>query len=315
MIIDAHSHLMDQRLCEKVGMELPPNMLDPDALVEEQEGAGIDLSIISGPRLMERAVDENNMDPVEIARQYNDFVAELATHHQNTFVGLGACYPFAGDQMHREMERAVRDLGLRGFIISPTCADEFIDSPKAFPFFEVCAELDAVVFVHNRDSCLACEHMQDHRLTELVGRPNEMGLLAARLIFSGLMERLPNLKLLLGRLGGSITLYAGRIQQGWETRHTRKDGPPWGSDNLTNSFMDSLCRIHVDTQTYHPPAITCAVETLGAERVLFGTDYPPVPRSRAASIEDVRNTALPGEQIAMILSGNASRLFKLPTEN
>ena len=311
MIIDSHSHLQDKKLCESVGLNLPPNMLNVEGLVEEQAASGIDLSVISGPRLMDIAVDQQNKDPVEIAQRYHDFVTNLVSNHSSTFAGLGVGYPFADDAMLREMERAVRDLGLKGFVISPTCAGEFIDSPKALPFFELCQELDAVVFVHNRDSCLACEHMQDYRLTELVGRPNEMGLLAARLIFSGLMEKLPNLKILLGRLGGSITLYAGRIQQGWEMRHKRKDGPAWGPDNLTNGFMESLKKIHVDTQTYHAPAITCAVETLGIERVLFGTDYPPVPRDRALSIEDVRLTNLPSDQIDLILSGNAVRLFGL----
>ena len=311
MIIDAHSHLQDQRLCEKVGLELPPSMLNPDALVEEQLESGIDLSIISGPRVMDFAVENGSMNPVEVATEYNDFVTELMLNHQSSFAGLGIAYPFADDLMLREMERAVKELGLRGFVISPTCDGEFIDSPKALPFFDLCQELDVVVFVHNRDSCLACEHMQDYRLTELVGRPNEMGLLAAKLIFSGLMERLPNLKLLLGRLGGSITLYAGRIQQGWEMRHKRKDGPAWGADNLSESFMDSLQKIHVDTQTYHPPAIKCAVETLGVERVLYGTDYPPVPRSRALSIEDVRNTLLPSDQLQLILGDNAARLFNI----
>lgn len=314
MIIDCHSHLIDKSICDSVGMGLPPNMYEAEALIEEQSKSGIDLSVISGPRLMETAVETAGVDPVEVARRYNDYAATLVSQHPDQFVALGVADPVGGDAMHRTMEQAVKELGLKGFIVSPTAGGEFLDSPEALPFFELCHELDAVVFVHNRDACICAEHMRDFRLVELVGRPNEMTLLAAKLAFSGLFERLPNLKLLLGRLGGAITMYAGRIQQGWETRHTRKASPGvpgWGPDTIKNSFMDQICCMHLDTQTFHPPAITCAVETVGAERVLLGTDYPPVPRDRALSIADVRETGLPDDQIDLILGKNAERLFSI----
>jgi aminocarboxymuconate-semialdehyde decarboxylase len=320
MIIDTHSHLVDRAFLKRVGVDpkranLPVNLFDVEALLEEQERSGIDLSIISGPRIMEAGVERARLDPVEVARSYNDFVADLTSRHPTAFAGLGIAHPMMGGEgMLREMERAVKELGLRGFLVVPSYGGEFLDSLKALPFFNLAENLDAVVFVHSRDGCLGDEHMADNRLVELVGRPNEMTLLAARLIFSGLMERLPRLKLLLARLGGAITMYAGRIQQGWETRYTRTSGiPPWGPDHLQRSFMDSLRRVHVDTQTFHPPAIACAVHTLGDDRVLLGTDFPPVPRDgdRRASIEDVLKAGLSRESQEKILDGNARRLFRL----
>ncbi len=321
MIIDTHSHLIDRKFIERIGLDpsgptRPSNMFDVEALLEEQARAGIGLSIISGPRVMETGVGHAGLEPVEVARSYNDFVAGLAQSHPESFAGLGIAHPFAGgDAMHREMERAVRELGLRGFLVVPTYDGEFLDSERAWPFFELCQDLGVVVFVHSADGCVAGEHMTQNRLVELVGRPNEMTLVAARLVFSGLMERYPRLKLLLARLGGAITMYAGRINEGWKTRHTRTSAPPWGADNLTGSFMDSLRLVHVDTQSFHPPAIVCAVQTLGDERVVLGTDFPPVPREgdRSASIEDVRQTGLSEASQGKILGENAVRLFDLPT--
>lgn len=314
MIVDVHSHLHDRALCERVGIQLPPNMLDPEALVEEQARSGIDRSVISGPRMIDVAIEKPNVDTADVALRYNDFAAGLVQRYPDRFLGLGIADPAGGDAMHRTMERAVREQGLKGFIVSPTAGGEFLDAKISRPFFELCHELDAVVFVHNSDSCLAAEHMPDFRLVELVGRPNDMTVLAARLAFSGLMETLPGLKLLLGRLGGAITLYAGRIQQGWEVRHTRKSGPgvpAWGPDNIEGSFLDQLRCMHVDTQTFHPPAIACAVASMGAERVLLGTDYPPVPRDRAASIADVREAGLSASDTELVLGGNARRLFEI----
>jgi len=312
MIIDAHAHLADPRFFERLGRKLPQSMLDPQILLGEQEKAGIDMSVISGPRVMEVGIEAGGLSAVAVAREYNDFAADLVSRHSKRLVGLGIAHAFADDQMLREMERAVKDLGLRGFLVVPRYGDEFIDSPRAFPFFEMCEKLGIVVFVHNADGCLSQEHMKDNRMVELVGRPNEMTLFAARIIMAGHMERFPRLKLLLGRLGGAITLYAGRIQEGWATRVSRSDGiPPWGSDNLKGSFMDSLRRIYVDTQTFHSPAIRCAVDTIGASQVLFGTDFPPVPHSLTESIDDVRKTGLSEGDVSKILGQNAARLFNL----
>lgn len=312
MIIDAHSHLADRRFFERFGGKLPKNMLDPQILLGEQEKAGVNVSVISGPRVMETGIEIGNLDPTEVARGYNDFAADLVSRHPDRLVGLGIAHPFADDKMLREMERAVKQLGLRGFLVVPRYGEEFIDSPRALPFFELCEKLNAVVFVHSADGCLGCEHMGHHRLVELVGRPNEMTLLAARLIMAGHMERFPRLKLLLCRLGGAITLYAGRIQEGWTTRFSRSDGvPPWGADNLKSSFMDSLKRIYVDTQTFHSPAIRCAVDTLGADQVLLGSDFPPVPRELAASVEDVRLSGISAEDLNKVLGLNAIKLFNI----
>lgn len=312
MIIDAHSHLVDRRVFEATGAKIPENMLDARFLLEEQERAGVDMSVVSGPRVMEVGVDKGGRRPVDVAKAYNDFVADLTVRHPTRIAGLAIAHPLGGEAMFKEMQRAVGELGLKGFLVVPRYGDAFLDAPEMLPFFELCQELDAVVFVHSSDGCLCSEHMTQNRLVELVGRPNEMTLLAARLIFSGLMERLPRLKLLLGRLGGAITMYAGRIQNGWETRHSRTDGiPPWGNDALQESFMSSLRKIHVDTQTYHGPAIRCAVDTIGAGQVLLGTDFPPVPRPVSASIEDVRRSGLAESAVEMVLGGNAKRLFNL----
>lgn len=312
MIIDCHSHIADPTIFDRVGAKIPRVLLDVNMLLEEQERAGVDLSIVSGPRVMETGIEKAGLDPVEVARGYNDFVANLVARHPRRLSGLGIAYPFGNDAMLHEMERAVRELGLHGFLVVPRYGEDFIDSPKALPFFEHCEKLGAVVFIHNSDTCVACEHMRQNRLVELVGRPNEMALIGARLILAGHMERFPDLKLLLGRLGGALTMYAGRIQNGWETRHSRTDGiPPWGPDNLRKSFMDSFRKVFVDTQTFHPPAIRCAVETIGDTQVVLGTDFPPVPRPVVDSIEDVRRSGLPQTSVDKILGGNAIKLFGL----
>lgn len=312
MIIDAHSHLADRRFFERHGGKLPTNMLDVQILLDAQDKAGIDMSVISGPRVMETGIERGGLAPVDVAKEYHEFVADLVSRHPKRLSALGIAHPFSDDQMLEEMERAVKQLGLRGFLVVPRYNGEFIDSEKAFPFFELCQKLDVAVFVHNQDGCLGSEFMENNRLVELVGRPNEMTLLAARLVMAGLMERFPKLKLLLGRLGGAITMYAGRIQEGWKTRLSRTDGvPPWGPDNLKTSFMDSLKLIYFDTQTCHPPAIRCAVETLGAERIVLGSDFPPVPYDLAATVEDVRSSGITAAHQNKILSLNSIKLFNL----
>ncbi len=312
MIIDAHSHLVDRKLFESIGGKIPQNMFDEHLLLEAQERAGVDMSIISGPRVMETGTQLARMDATSVAKEYNDYVATLVAKYPKRLAGLGIAHPLGGEPMFREMERSVKELGLKGFLVIPRYGEEFLDAPRMGPFFECVEDLGAVVFVHNADGCLCAEYMSENRLMELVGRPNEMTLLVARMIFAGMMERYPRLKLLLGRLGGAITLYAGRIQNGWETRHSRSDGvPPWGQDVLKRPFMESLRKVYVDTQTFHSPAIRCAVETMGEDQVLLGSDFPPVPRPLLASVEDVRASGIPASAVGKVLGSNAVKLFAL----
>ena len=274
MIVDAHSHLGDPALCERLNL-LPANMLSPDALLEEQARSGIERSIVSGARIMEAGL-RAGLGASNVMRMYHEYIANVVAKHPNNLSALGIAYPMGDDSVLTEMEWAVTTLGLRGFIVVPRYENEFLDSPRATEFFALCERLGAVVFVHSADGCLASEYLSQNRLVELVGRPNEMTICAVRLIMAGHMERFPQLKILFARLGGAITLYSGRIENGWQTRHSRSDGvPPWGADKLKESFMHSLHRIHVDTQTFHAPAIRCAVETLGHERVLLGSDFHP----------------------------------------
>jgi predicted TIM-barrel fold metal-dependent hydrolase len=311
VIIDAHSHLGDPALCERLNLHLPASMLNTDALLQEQARSGVERSVVSGPRIMEAAL-QAGLDAASAMRTYHEYIANVVAKHPRNLSALGIAYPMGDDAVLTEMERAVTKLGLRGFIVVPRYENEFLDSPRASEFFALCEKLGAVVFVHSADGCLASEHLRENRLVELVGRPNEMTICAARLIMAGHMERFPKLKILFARLGGAITLYAGRIENGWETRHSRSDGvPPWGPDNLKESFMHSLRRIHVDTQTFHAPAVRCAVETLGHERVLFGSDFPPVPRPLAASIDDVRSAGISPAAVTAVLGSNAERLFGL----
>ena len=271
---------------------------------------------------------KSDVAAIDVVKTYNDFMADLVSRYPKNFQGLGLVDPRGGDEMFREMERGVRELGLRGFLVTSIIEDEFIDGIKEFPFFEMCQELDTVVFVHNREDCVGSEYMQENRLIELIGRPNEMTVLAARLVFSGLMERLPDLKIVLGRLGGAITMYAGRIQQSWSMSQASVDSGggseamakgqvewgdrrPWGTDNLSGSFLDSLRRMHLDCQTFYPATIAYGVEIMGEDQLLLGTDYPPVPRNPASSVQDVKETGLSEVAQRKLLGENAIRLFNL----
>ena len=95
MIIDVRSHLCDADLCARVGVGLPPNMLNPEGLVDEQARSGIDRSVISGPRMMHVAVKRPDVDATEVAARYNDFAAGLVQRYPDNFLALGIADPAA----------------------------------------------------------------------------------------------------------------------------------------------------------------------------------------------------------------------------
>ena len=107
MVIDAHAHLADPKFFDRMGKTLPKSMLDPQVLLDEQEKAGIDISIFSGPRVMEVGVDVGRLKAVEVAKEYNDFAAELTGRYKNNLVGLGIAHAFAENsyvRMHTKFQ-------------------------------------------------------------------------------------------------------------------------------------------------------------------------------------------------------------------
>jgi aminocarboxymuconate-semialdehyde decarboxylase len=301
-VVDAHSHLFPPAWAPRGRM--PPDLFDVEGLLARQAEAGIATTVVSDPHIWYGELDPGS---IECAREYNDFVAELQARHHGEIVGLATATPWRGDEHLEEARRALDELRLSGVAISTSDGGRYLDSvPDAF--WELVVDRDATVFLHPGGTTIGQELMEMYRLGEVCGRPLDTTLTLARLILFGVLERYPTLRLLCSHAGGAICAIADRLDFGHELREYAALGP-WGDVHLAEPPSVFVARLHLDTVTYGPALLRLALERVGAGRLVFGSDNPPVPFPLRRSLAHVDALALPPAERAAVLGGNARSLF------
>jgi aminocarboxymuconate-semialdehyde decarboxylase len=259
----------------------------------------------------------------EIARIGNDGLAELCRRHPERFVGFAATLPMNNvDAAIDEARRAVKDLGALGVEIFTNIRGKPLDAPELQPFWDALADLDRPVWMHPTRSAnlpdYSSEKKSRYEIWLIFGYPYETSAAMARLVFSGLFDRHPNLKIITHHMGGMTPYFEGRVGPGWEGMGTRT------SDEDYSGVLSSLKRPHAeyfkeffygDTALFGAKAGTkCGLDYFGADHVLFASDYPfdPEPgqfiRDTIAIIDALD---ISGEDRARIYHGNAERLLGL----
>jgi aminocarboxymuconate-semialdehyde decarboxylase len=171
-------------------------------------------------------------------------------------------------------------------------------------------ELDVPVYLHPPGVTFAKGYLDQCRLDETIGRGFETAVALGRIIMLGVLDRYPRLKLVASHIGGALLGVFGRLEYSYELREHPLYTLPV---ELTGPPSSYARRVWVDTVAFWQPALRAAVETFGVDRVMLGTDTPPLPFPLAKSVEHVRALGLPPEQEAAILGDNAVALFRLPT--
>jgi aminocarboxymuconate-semialdehyde decarboxylase len=303
LTVDCHSHLIPPSWYLD---STPRSTIDMDALFAQQDKAGVNLTVF-GNNWIRIPPGFSRLDAI---REYNAFAAELTARFSHRLVGLASAVPFESDDYLREVERAVRQDGLKGIMINTSVDGEYLDSRRADAFWDLVTRLDVPVFLHPPRETIGHERMEIFRLPEMVGRPFDTTLTLARMIYTGVLERYPTLKLVCAHVGGAISMLAGRLNFGYEMRHDSTFGP-WEPDVLSKPPSDYISQLYLDTMSFHVPAVMCAVATVGVDHVVFGSDYPPVPIAMERSVAVVENLPLSHADKEKILGLNAARLLKI----
>ena len=241
------------------------------------------------------------------ARAVNDNIADIVGRHPDRFVGLGTV-PFQAPELAvRELERLVRSLGLRGIEISSNVAGADFSEPRFRPIFAKCEELGVVLFMHP-SGFTDGRRLGDHYFSNVIGIPLESTIAVHHLIFGGVLEAYPGLKLVIAHGGGYLPGYSGRIDHAAAAR-------PDCCEHIHEDPTVYLKRLHFDTMVFTHHQLEYLVRQYGPDHVLMGTDYPydMGETDPIGFIEGSR--ALSDDERRLIFGGNAARLLgiEMPT--
>ncbi|RPI34347.1 MAG: amidohydrolase [Chloroflexota bacterium] len=280
------------------------SIYQPDEIVASLQAAGVDYAALSTPPYA-FFYDLPPAEGLHACAIQNDGLAEAVARRPAHIGGLGTL-PMQDVRLAvRELERLRGDLKLAGVEIASHINGNDLGNEVYLPFWEAIESLDAVVFVHPAYFDQAgSERMSGYYLKNLLGNPMETTIFAAHIIFSGVLERFPRLKVVLAHAGGVLPYLRGRLEHGYTVRpEPRKKIPrPPGED---------LKMFYYDTITHYAPTLQYLVDLVGADHVLLGSDYPfdmgyERPAEIVHSLERLND-----EQKDLILGGNARRLLNL----
>ncbi|MBB3595817.1 aminocarboxymuconate-semialdehyde decarboxylase [Rhizobium sp. BK529] len=259
----------------------------------------------------------------EFARIANDGQAELVEKYPERFAGFVAALPMnAPDAAVREAERAFTELGANGLQIHTNVNGAPLDEERFFPIFEAAAKHNKPVLLHpSRTSSMADYATEDKSKYEIwwtFGWPYETSAAMARLVFSGFMDRLPNLKVLAHHMGAMVPYFEGRVGPGWDQlgKRTSDEDLSLVLKRLKKRPLDYFKDFYADTAVFGSRAATlCGLEFYGSDRILFASDSPFDPEKGPGYIRDtlkiLNSLDLSKEDMEKICFRNAETLFGL----
>lgn len=305
VIIDTHVHI-----CPKEWSQSKPIVMsDVEGYLDLQRERGIDLTAISNTMMGNMPL--LNLRKLDNIKRFHDFAADLVNRYPRNLAAFACTVPFGGDDYLRETERAIQDLGFKGVMVNSSVDGEYLDSHKAFPLYQMMTEMGKPVYIHPPALTVGAEWMTEYRLLETVGRPCDTTLTLARMIHYGILEKFPRLKIIAAHLGGAITLLSGRLDMAYGLRDLSGYGE-WGPERMTKKPSEYIRTLYVDSVSFHTPALQCALDTLGPDHVLFGSDSPPVfTHDPHEPLGWVNRLGTDPETKAKILGENARRLLAL----
>jgi aminocarboxymuconate-semialdehyde decarboxylase len=250
---------------DKFFREVDDNCWSGERRIQECDEQMVDVQVLSTVPVM-FSYWAKDKDTLEVAEFLNNHISELVKKHPKRFVGLGTV-PMQNPEMAIKEIVRCKEIGLKGIQIGSHINDWNLDREELFTIFKKCEELEMSIFVHPWDM-MGKEKMEKYWLPWLVGMPAETSLAICSMIFGGVFERLPKLKVAFAHGGGSFPATIGRIEHGFNVRPDL-----CAIDNKKNP-RDYLGNFYLDSLVHESKMLDFIVDLIGEDKVCLGTDYP-----------------------------------------
>jgi aminocarboxymuconate-semialdehyde decarboxylase len=319
MIIDWHAHIYtpeeaandkgswDGRGGPNWGERGCPMVLDN--FLDAHHKAGVDVSVVTNAAhyLHGKRADEE----LPAVQTWNDYAAKLQQDHKGVLYAFATILPCGGAAFIKETERAIRELGLKGIFIHSSHKHSYPDDDEAQPFWELVEDLDVPVMIHPPNAGFGEERMRDYRLASSIGRPFDLCLALGRLIVRGVFEDFPKVKLVASHGGGGICETISRMDYAYELGDEAFFLGPYAPMKIKKKPSEYLKGLYLDTVTYNAPALKMVLEWMGPDRVIYGSDAPPLTSLKKRAIELIEDLSISPADKDKIFYRNAKELLKL----
>ena len=321
MVVDFQHHYVPVELAKRRGLysetttyltagglratTMHARLYDLDLQLGDMNEAGVDVSVLSCLLGWDASLTE--------CRLINDDLAEVQRKYPGNFVGLAQAPILEGRGALQELDRAIRDLGLRGVTITSQVQGVPLDSPRLCDFYEKVCELDIPIFVHPALVPVGYELLKEYDLPRILGREVDLTVAATRIIAGGVLDRFPDIKFVIAHFGGGISAVKERLSA---------KGYRFGT--LKRPFAEYFDMLYFDLAGFEGglAALGCALLGIRPERLVFASDYPQDftgvntdtgkgMQALKNYVDAVRRLDLREESREAILGGTAARLLKL----
>lgn len=272
-----------------------PPMTDVGRRLEDMDRVGIDVEVVSLSTPNVFFADPEHQP--EIARMVNDSYAELCAKHPTRFKGFASIPMDNPDAALRELDRSIRELKLNGVILLSNIGGKPLTSPEYRPFFAEANRMKLCILLHpmlpaNTDP------FREYVLGPIVGFMFDTTLAVARMCFDGMLREFPDIRWIVGHLGGAVPYLMERMDNGW------RDFPECRAhiDELPSTYIK---RLYYDTVNFNPHMLKMVREMIGADRMVLGSDYPHLLGSIDRAVSSIQSLEIPDDEKRQIFEGTA----------
>ena len=272
-----------------------PAMTDVAKRIEDMDRVGIDVEVVSlsTPNVFFTSAEHQPA----VARMLNDAYADLIAMHPKRFKGFASIPMDAPESALKELHRAINDLKLNGVVLLSNIGGNALTAHEYRPFFEEANRMKLCIFLHPMLPANS-EPFREYVLGPIIGFPFDTSLAVARMCYAGMFEEFPDIKWIIGHLGGAIPYLMERMDNGFRDFAECREK----IDKLPSVYLK---RLYYDTVSFSPYTLKMVRDMVGADHMVMGSDYPHLLGSIDRAVSSIENLEISDEEKDQIFSRSA----------